>query len=227
VVEDESELRRLVREDLENQGYTVLEASDGASAIEVSKAHAGPIHLLLTDVIMPGMNGSELARRLSILRPEMKALFMSGYTDNAIAHEGMGEEGISLLRKPFALSTLRANVREKLTSSLRAQRFNLQLPLRYRLAGAGDWRKGTTKNISRSGVLFRTEDMIPLRARLEINLVLPPQIAGLAATEVFCRGEVVRTLPPEQPAMSPALAAKILEYKFHYRSQGPQGLRST
>ena len=223
VVEDGSELRRLVREDLENQGYTVLEAGDGAAAIEVSKAHPGSIHLLLTDIIMPGMNGSELARRLSILRPEMKVLFMSGYTDAATAHEGMLEEGIALLRKPFALSTLRAKVREKLSSPLRAQRFNLQLPLKYRLAGAGDWRKGTTENISRSGLLFRAEEVIPPKARLEINLVLPPQIAGLSATEVFCRGEVVRALEPERPAMSPALAAKILEYKFQYRSQQPQG----
>ncbi len=223
LVEDESSLRRLARQYLENQGYTVLEASDGAAAIEVSNAHSGPIHLLLTDVIMPGMNGRELAHRLSALRPETKVLYMSGYTENAIVHSGTLEEGITLLQKPFTLPTLKAKVREKLFSLFRAQRFNLHLPLKYRLVGEGDWRKGTTENISRSGMLFRAEEMVPPNAMLEINLVLPAEIGGLSAAEVVCRGEVVRALEPEQPTMSPALAAKILQYHFQPGSQQPQG----
>ncbi len=223
LVEDESNLRRLARQYLENQGYTVLEAADGAAAIEVSSAHSGPIHLLLTDVIMPGMNGRELAHRLSALRPEIKVLYMSGYTENAIAHNGTLEEGITLLQKPFTLPTLKAKVREKLSSLFRAQRFNLHLPLKYRLVGEGDWRKGTTENISRSGMLFRAEEMVPPNAMLEINLVLPAEIGGLSAAEVVCRGEVVRALEPEQPTMSPALAAKILQYHFQPGSQQPQG----
>jgi len=223
LVEDESSLRRLARQYLENQGYTVLEASDGAAAIEVSNAHSGPIHLLLTDVIMPGMNGRELAHRLSALRPETKVLYMSGYTENAIVHSGTLEEGITLLQKPFTLPTLKAKVREKLFSLFRAQRFNLHLPLKYRLVGEGDWRKGTTENISRSGMLFWAEEMVAPNAMLEINLVLPAEIAGLSAAEVVCRGEVVRALEPEQPTMSPALAAKILQYHFQHGSQQPQG----
>jgi PAS domain S-box-containing protein len=245
LVEDESKLRRLARQYLENQGYTVLEAADGAAAIEVSNAHPAPIHLLLTDVIMPGMNGRELAHRLSLLRPETKVLFMSGYTENAIGHNGMLEEGIILLQKPFTLPALKAKVREvldialpqevsmsarltghaqmrvreKLSSPFRAQRFNLHLPLKYRLVGEGDWRQGTTENISRSGMLFRAEEMIPPNAMLEINLVLPAEIAGLSAAEVVCRGEVVRALEPEEPTMSPALAAKILQYHFQHGSQ--------
>lgn len=110
--------------------------------------------------------------------------------------------------------------RERL-SPFRAQRFNLHLPLKYRLLGENDWRQGTTENISRSGMLFRAEEMIPPNAQLEINLVLPAEIAGLSAAEVVCRGEVVRALKPEAPTMHPALAAKILQYHFQHGTQIP------
>src|SRR5713101_6696752 len=223
LVEDESSLRHLARQYLENQGYTVLEAADGAAAIEISNAHPGLIHLLLTDVIMPGMNGRELARRVSAVRPETEVLYISGYTENAIAHNGMLEEGIALLQKPFSLSTLRTNVREKLTSASRAQRFNLQLPLKYRLLGESAWRNGTTENISRSGMLFRAEETIQPNAQLEINLVLPAEIAGLSTAEVICHGEVVRTVELEQPIVGPALAARILRYQFPHGSQQRPG----
>jgi PAS domain S-box-containing protein len=248
LVEDESKLRRLTRQYLETQGYTVLEAADGAAAIEVSNARPGPIHLLLTDVIMPGMNGRELAYRISSLRPETKVLYMSGYTEKAVGHNAMLDAGITLLQKPFTLPALKTKVREvldtaspqevslsarltgqeqirvrqKLSFPFRAQRFNLHLPLKYRLVGEGDWRQGTTENISRSGMLFRAEEMIPPNAVLEINLVLPVEIAGLSAAEVVCRGEVVRALEPEQPTTNPALAAKILQYHFQHGSQAPQ-----
>ena len=161
------------------------------------QAHLGPIHLLLTDVILPGMNGRELAHRLYALRPEMRVLYMSGYSENAIAHDGILEEGITLLQKPFTLPALKAKVREKLSRLSRAQRFNLHLPLKYRLVGEGNWRKGTTENISRSGMLFRAEEMVSPNAMLEISIVLPAEIAGLSAAEVVCRGEVVRTLEPK------------------------------
>ena len=111
--------------------------------------------------------------------------------------------------------------REKL-SPFRAQRFNLHLPLKYRLVGEHDWRRGTTENISRSGMLFRAEELIPPAAQLEINLVLPPEIAGLAAAEVVCRGEVVRAMKPESPTVNPALAAKILQYHFQHGAQIPE-----
>ena len=221
LVEDESELRRLVRQYLEHQGYTILEAADGFQAIELANTHPGTIHLLLTDVVMPGMNGRELARRLSASRPEIKVLYMSGYTENVIAEKGTLEQGITLLQKPFALSILKARVRERLASPLRAHRFNLQVPLKYRLVGEGDWHHGTTENISRSGMLFRAKEMIPPHSQLEINFVLPAEIAGLSAAEVVCRGEIVRALKPERPTMSPALAAKILQYRFQHGSQSP------
>ncbi len=245
LVEDEANLRRLARQSLENQGYAVLEAADGAAAIQLSNAHPGPIHLLLTDVIMPGMNGRELAQRICSLRPETKVLYMSGYTENAIGHNGTLDAGVSLLQKPFTLPALKAKVREvldtprpqevamsarlarqaqfahtreKLSSPFRAQRFNLHLPLKYRPLGEGDWREGTTENISRSGLLFRAEELLAPNAQLEINLVLPTEIAGLSAAEVVCRGEIVRTVEPDSPTVSPALAAKILQYHFQHGS---------
>lgn len=213
LVEDESSLRGLSRQYLENQGYTVLEASDGAGAITISNTYSGPIHLLLTDVIMPGVNGRELARLICAVRPETRVLYMSGYTEHAIAHNGIMEEGITLLQKPFSLSTLRIKVREKLSSVFRAKRFNLHIPLKYRLVGEHAWMKGTTENISRSGVLFRAERAIPPQAQLEINLVLPEEISGLSTAEVICRGEVVRAMR-EPPTMNAALAARILRYEF-------------
>jgi PAS domain S-box-containing protein len=247
VVEDEGNLRRLAREYLELVGYRVLEAAEGASAIQISKVHEGRIHLLLTDVIMPGMNGRELAQHITTARPETKVLYMSGYTENAIGHNGTLDAGITLLQKPFTLPALKAKVREmldtplplevsmsaraahippartrqKLVSPFRAQRFDLHLPLKYRLVGENDWRQGTTENISRSGMLFRAEEAIPPNAQLEINLVLPAEIAGLSAAEVVCRGEIVRMISPETPTMPPALAAKILQYHFQHGSQMP------
>lgn len=242
VVEDEESLRHMARVYLERQGYLVLEAPEGNAAIQLANSYAGPIHLLLTDVIMPGMNGRELARHISTLRPETKVLYMSGYTENAIGHNGMLEEGIILLQKPFTLPALKAKVREvldtpnpqevtmsarlaaqhtprsraKLESPFRAQRFNLHLPLKYRLLGEDGWRDGTTENISRSGMLFRAEEAIPAFAQLEINLVLPAEIAGIAAAEVVCKGEVVRSISSDSTSVSPALAAKILQYHFQH-----------
>jgi len=244
LVEDETNLRRMARQYLENQGYAVLEAADGAAALQICVAHRGPVHLLLTDVIMPGMNGRELAQRLATLRPEAKVIYMSGYTENAIGHNGTLDAGITLLQKPFTLQSLKEKVREVLDSktppkevemsarpiagmhivreripSFRAQRFNLQLPLKYRLLGENSWQEGTTENISRSGVLFRGEQMLQPNAQLEINLVLPPEIAGISATEVVCRGEVVRAVEADSADIHPALAAKILQYHFQHGSQ--------
>jgi len=242
LVEDEENLRRLARQYLETQGYKVLEAADSAAAVHICSDNPGPIHLLLTDVIMPGLNGRQLAERIVSLRPKVKVLYMSGYTENVIGHDGTLESGVNLLQKPFSLPALKNKVREVLDAQgsaeevamqtrtpdalvkgfadksvpMRAQRFNLHLPLRYRTLGEQGWREGTTENISRSGVLFRAQEALQPNAQLEINLVLPPEIAGLTATEVICRGEVVRTVESADNTLSPALAAKILQYRFRH-----------
>jgi PAS domain S-box-containing protein len=101
VVEDESELRELATEVLELAGYTVLSAGSPMAALEIARRHAGPIHLLLTDVVMPEMSGRDLADRLVQSRPGVKILYMSGYTDDAIVHHGVLDPGTVLLQKPF------------------------------------------------------------------------------------------------------------------------------
>lgn len=107
-------------------------------------------------------------------------------------------------------------VRRQQMPPVRAQRFQLHLPLRYRRLGESQWHLGTTENISRSGLLFRGDDVLQPNSQLEINLVLPTEIAGLSGTEVVCRGEVVRTVDPQGSAVSPALAARILQYHFQH-----------
>jgi two-component system cell cycle sensor histidine kinase/response regulator CckA len=106
LVEDEEGVRSLLRKMLRKRGYTVLDARDGSEALFVSKEHQGPIHLLLTDVVMPKMNGWELAKRLSPLRPEMKVLFMSGYTDDAIVRHSMSDAATAFIQKPFTPDAL-------------------------------------------------------------------------------------------------------------------------
>jgi len=114
-VEDEIEVRKLVAQILTNQGYKVIEASNGEQAIKVARENSEKkIHLLLTDVVMPGMSGRELAETLGLLHPNMKVLYMSGYTDNAIVHHGVLEEGVNYIQKPFTLDALARKVREVL-----------------------------------------------------------------------------------------------------------------
>jgi len=238
LVEDEANLRYLARQFLEKQGYQVIEAADGAVAMQIAVAHEGVIHLLLTDVIMPGMNGRELAQRVGEIRPNTKVLYMSGYTENVVGRNGTLDAGIQLLQKPFTLRELKNRVREVLDSVRpsqeavisassrfstkpqlpvsRAQRFQLQLPLKYRQVDEERWHEGKTQNISRSGLLFQGEESLQPNALLEINLVLPSEIAGLSPTEVVCRGEIVRTVQAEGVEMPPALAAKILQYRFQH-----------
>jgi CheY-like chemotaxis protein len=114
VVEDEGGVRSLVCEALISHGYKVLEATGAAQALKLSKQHTEPIHLLLTDVVMPGTNGKQLALRLSSLHPETKVLYMSGHTDDAIVRHGILEGGLPFLQKPFAPNALLVKVREVL-----------------------------------------------------------------------------------------------------------------
>jgi DNA-binding NtrC family response regulator len=106
---------------LQESGYTVLSAADGMEALEVDRRHSGQIHLLLTDVVMPGMNGRVLAERLAPLHPGMKVLYMSGYTDSFIAGHGVLEAGTHLLHKPFTQEALARKVREVLEGKTAAR----------------------------------------------------------------------------------------------------------
>jgi PAS domain S-box-containing protein len=112
LVEDEKGVRELAREYLTSSGYTVIEAENGHTALELAGMHVGPIHLLLTDVVMPGISGRELAERVSQIRSGIKIVYMSGYTDQAVVHHGILENDAVLLQKPFTLMTLAAKLRE-------------------------------------------------------------------------------------------------------------------
>jgi len=114
LVEDEESVRQLVRETLETKGYKVLEADHGEAALRIASSHQGPIDMLITDVVMPGMSGRELSKQLCASHPQTRVLFLSGYTEDAIVHQGALEPGTAFLQKPFTLQILSRKVREVL-----------------------------------------------------------------------------------------------------------------
>jgi CheY-like chemotaxis protein len=117
LVEDEDQVRDLAREVLQMNGYDVIEASGPGRALEACRHHQGPIHLMLTDMVMPTMNGRELYGRVAPLRPETRVLFMSGYTDHDVIRQGVLDEKTPYLQKPFALDALARKVREVLDAA--------------------------------------------------------------------------------------------------------------
>jgi nitrogen-specific signal transduction histidine kinase len=114
IVEDEEAVRALAKTALTRKGYRVLEAANGGEALLRCESEQAPIHLLVTDVVMPGLGGADLAQRLAPLRPDMKVLFISGYADRAAARHGTIQPGAAYLEKPFSLEALARKVREVL-----------------------------------------------------------------------------------------------------------------
>lgn len=116
IAEDEPSVRALAARILRERGYTVIEASNGKEALSIAQEYTGKIHMVLTDAVMPEMGGKELVSRISAARPGIKALYVSGYTDNAIMHHGILDSGIAFLQKPFSIESLAYKVREVLDS---------------------------------------------------------------------------------------------------------------
>lgn len=114
LVEDNDAVRKMTCQALERYHYRVITAENGEQGLEYIKRHQEPIHLLLTDVVMPGINGRELYERLIAIRPEVKVLYMSGYTDDVIAHRGVLNAGVSFIPKPFSINALATKVRDVL-----------------------------------------------------------------------------------------------------------------
>lgn len=112
LVEDDETVRAIVSESLRMNGYTVLESGNGKDAFRISGQYNAPIHLLISDIVMPGTDGCELAKQLTVSRPNMKVLFISGYTDRSIVHNGILEHGTAFLQKPFSLEVLARKIRE-------------------------------------------------------------------------------------------------------------------
>jgi two-component system cell cycle sensor histidine kinase/response regulator CckA len=122
LVDDEPQVRAVIRDVLELGGYTVLEAGDGTEAAKVEAGVAGPIHLLLTDVMMPGLSGPDLARRLTPRRPRMKVIYMTAFSFVDIANQQIGlEPGVPILAKPFRVEVLTKKVRDVLAQSAPAR----------------------------------------------------------------------------------------------------------
>jgi CheY-like chemotaxis protein len=117
VVEDQEDVRRFAVQVLESRGYSVLSSEDAETALDLAERHANPIHLLVTDVVLPGMNGSELARRLKALRPAMQVLFTSGYSRDVIAEHGVLEQSTAYIAKPYTPGELSAKVGELLSKA--------------------------------------------------------------------------------------------------------------
>jgi two-component system cell cycle sensor histidine kinase/response regulator CckA len=118
LVEDEENIRQPATEILESRGYTVLAAGDGSEAIDLAAQHPGPIHIMVTDVVMPGMSGSQLAERMTAERQDLKVVYISGYPEDSIAHHGVLNPGHIFLQKPFSPATLLAKVREVLDNAV-------------------------------------------------------------------------------------------------------------
>jgi CheY-like chemotaxis protein len=114
LAEDEDGVRRMVQEVLSRQGYEVIAARHGEEAIEIAKRHLDRIDVLLTDVVMPGISGRQLADRLSRIRPGIRVIYMSGYAEDAIVQHGVLEDGIDFLLKPFLPEVLTTRLREVL-----------------------------------------------------------------------------------------------------------------
>jgi two-component system, cell cycle sensor histidine kinase and response regulator CckA len=114
LVEDDEAILDLSTMILEELGYTVLAAHTPVYALHLVEEHPGDIHLLITDVVMPEMNGRELAEKLRVIRPQLKCLYMSGYTADVMAHRGILDEGVNFIQKPFGSDALAAKVRQVL-----------------------------------------------------------------------------------------------------------------
>ena len=130
--EDEALYRDLITEALEEKGYRVLVAHDGDYGLKIATEFQDEIDMLLTDAVMPGMNGKKLAEALVVSRPRMKVLYMSGYTTNVVVHHGVLDQGTNFIAKPFAPSTLFRKVRAVLDSGKKDG------PARNQLPAAGD-----------------------------------------------------------------------------------------
>ena len=122
LVEDEDDVRRLVYEVLEQHGYTVLPAAEPQEAIEICRSYRGRIDLLFTDVVMPHMGGRDLAERAAWIRPDMKVLYMSGYTEDTMSGGSFGDSDVAFLRKPFTPVVLTRKIRDLLEARPRDNR---------------------------------------------------------------------------------------------------------
>src|SRR5439155_678671 len=170
VVEDEAPVRNVARQVLERHGYTVLEAPSAEAALDIATRYSGAIHLLLTDVVMPGLNGRELASRLADLRPDARVIFMSGYTDDAVTRHGVLEPGSAYVQKPFTPDSIARRVREvfdptqaeqfmEYIRTALATRTTVHFEYSLPIAGREVWFSGAISPMSRDQVVLVGRDI--------------------------------------------------------------------
>jgi two-component system, cell cycle sensor histidine kinase and response regulator CckA len=182
LVEDDERVRRFTRTVLEDLGYQVIEAEDGNTALEQADA-GGEIHLLLSDVVLPRLGGREVAQRLAPRRPQMRVLFISGYTENAIVHHGVLDAGLNFLPKPFSPDSLARKVREVLDAPLRPRCVLLAAP-----AGpARDEMNRVLQEVGYSTILAATSaECVEHTRRRAIDLILSPlELPGHTPSEAL------------------------------------------
>ena len=182
LVDDEPAILSLMHDLLTRDGYTTLHASRGAQALQLADRCEGPIDLLITDIVMPGMKGLELADELRLRRPDTKVLLLSGHLDDREeVLPGLARTPYPFLLKPFTLKELEDKVRGVLTSPVaptayerrREPRRATQLRVRYRVDGTEPWLTGLALDISDCGILLVPAEPLEAERRIELSLTLP------------------------------------------------------
>ena len=229
VVEDQEPVRKLTVTVMKENGYVVLGAANGNDALLAAGSHAGPIHLLLTDVVMPHMTGKELADRLKPLRPEMKVLYMSGYAADAIAGKGLLESGAPYIAKPFTPDVLAAKVREVLTparpaaailvvddeESVRGFFEQVLVGAGYDVVAASDGAEALETVRKRRFDLLLTDLVMPEREGLELIMMLRkerPELKVVAVSGAFGGTflEVARAMGARAALLKPVSPGQLL-----------------
>ncbi|MDP6605782.1 MAG: response regulator [Dehalococcoidia bacterium] len=199
LVDDEPAILDLMARMLAENGYQTLEALSGSRALEVAEDQQDPIHLLVTDIVMPSMQGFELAAGLQEVHPETRVLFLSGHLeDRREVLEGLAHTPYPFLLKPFTAESLGKKVRAILEAAAaeddrrRQPREEIHLPVRYRVEGETQWQLGTTIDISECGLLLDAPGPLETGQRIDLELTLPKGLGRHRPGRTRCCGFVTR-----------------------------------
>lgn len=205
VVDDEPSVRRLMRRLLTSVGYHLLEAPNGIEALQVAHLHQEPIDLLLTDIVMPRMDGFALASKVTSGHPETRVLFITGQAaDRPDVEDSLRQTRHAFLLKPFTSSALTQKMDHLLLTRggvgpvqpPAATRFIKVIPVLYRPAGYPDWLRGLTVNISDSGILLEAVSELSVGLKLDLTLEVSASVGGLEGGTLLRHGRVVRNGEP-------------------------------
>ena len=212
LVDDEPAILSLMHEVFTRDGYAVLDASRGAQALRLADRYDEPIDLLVTDIVMPGMKGLELADELRLRRPETRVLLLSGHLDDREeVLQGLARAPYPFLLKPFTVKELEDKVRGVLTSPpvptayerRREPRRATQLPVRYRIEGTETWLQGSALDISDCGILLVPAEPLEPERRIELSLTLPEATGRHRAGPMSGFGYVTRQASAAEALASP------------------------